>query len=110
VETVSETEQFIELLLVHRRRIYAFIAVLVPNAADAEDLLQETSVRMWQNFGKFRPGTDFAAWAFPFARYAALNFHRAARRAQKRVTFSSEVVEIVAERLAASSWQLGGSR
>jgi RNA polymerase sigma-70 factor (ECF subfamily) len=50
----------------------SFIARIVLNASEAEELAQETFVAVWQNRARFRPGADFKPWLFTIA----LNFAR----------------------------------
>ena len=45
-------------------------------AADADDLLQETSLVLWEKFGQFRSGTDFYAWACKIAYFSVCNYRR----------------------------------
>jgi DNA-directed RNA polymerase specialized sigma24 family protein len=74
-------EQFMRLFLTNQRRFYGLILSLVTNPTDADDILQEVSVRMWQKYCEFKPGTDFAAWGLRFARFEAMNFLKTRRRA-----------------------------
>lgn len=67
--------QFMELYTQFHRQLYVYIATLVPNASDAQDLLQETSLTLWKKFDEFAPGTSFLAWARTVARYRILQFH-----------------------------------
>jgi RNA polymerase sigma factor (sigma-70 family) len=41
---------------------------LVQNGNDAEDLVQETYLKAFQNFGSFQTGTNFRAWIFRILR------------------------------------------
>ena len=41
---------------------------LVQNGNDAEDLVQETYLKAFQNFGSFQAGTNFRAWLFRILR------------------------------------------
>jgi RNA polymerase sigma-70 factor (ECF subfamily) len=45
----------------------SFIARIVLNATDAEDLAQETFVAVWQNRARFRRGAEFKPWVFTIA-------------------------------------------
>ena len=47
-----------------RREAYGFAFSLTRNAADAEDLVQETALRAFTAFHTFRPGTNFKAWFY----------------------------------------------
>jgi len=68
----EQTTRFMELFLKHQRRIYGFILTLVPDRADADDLLQETCAFLWERFEEFEPGTNFGAWALSVARLKVL--------------------------------------
>lgn len=82
------------LLTRNQRKIFAYIYTLVPNRADAEDLLQETSLTIYEKFGDFEPGTDFVAWA---NRIAWWKVKRAQQKfARSKVVFNQEVMEAVA--------------
>ena len=97
------------LFLSHRHAICALVAAVVPNAADADDVLQETSARMWRNFDKFQAGTNFVAWAAAFVRFSALSHYRK-QRADQRVTFSNELVALVADEMEAASESIDARR
>lgn len=95
-----ETDQFVRLLTQNERRVYAFILSLVPNWADADEILQETNVRLWQDFEKYEPGTDFAAWACTVAKFQIMTYRK--KRAREQVQFSNEFIEKVAAEAAAT--------
>ncbi len=99
-----DSQDFGRLLIQHQRRIYGFIRSLVPNQADAEDLLQETASVLWQKFPEFQPGSNFLAWAFSVARYQVMNFVKNAKRDPLR--FSEEFVEAVSVDTMAQSARL----
>lgn len=48
----------------HRAALYRVAFRLTGNAADAEDLTQETVLEALKAFGRFRPGTRFDRWVF----------------------------------------------
>lgn len=58
----------------------ALIARLVSNWTEAEDLAQETFVRVWQQRERFRPGASFRPWLFAIAVNLARNRLRWWRR------------------------------
>lgn len=63
------TVEFLRLLSQHERRVKSFILALVPNWADADDLYQETTVRLWEQFADYDPDQEFGAWACTIAYY-----------------------------------------
>src|SRR5205814_6679679 len=66
--------QFIRLMTRHERLVYGYILSLVPNWADADEILQETNIRLWEEFEKFQAGTNFAAWAIRVAHFQVLTW------------------------------------
>ncbi|MBI1370347.1 MAG: sigma-70 family RNA polymerase sigma factor [Planctomycetes bacterium] len=86
------------LFLAHQRRIYGFILAMLPNAADADDVLQETNLVMWDAFDRFEPGTDFAAWGMQIARFRILRYFE--QRKRERRTFSQKTMEMLADEMA----------
>lgn len=58
----------------------AVIARLVMNATEAEELAQETFVRVWQQRDRFRTGAEFRPWLFAIAVNLARNRLRWWRR------------------------------
>ena len=75
---------FVEHFSEARRTVYAFIFVLVGNAADADDIFQEVCVVLWRRYDQFRPGTNFLAWAKQIARNLVMDHRK--RRFRRRVT------------------------
>jgi RNA polymerase sigma-70 factor, ECF subfamily len=97
-----EPAEFVKLFIRHERRLYAYLLSILGNAADAEDVLQQTSVVLWGKFTEFEPGSDFAAWGIRTAYLTARNHLRT--QARSRVRFSQAMFEAAAERCAS---QLG---
>lgn len=60
--------------------VKGLIARIVLNAREAEELAQETFVRVWQQRGKFRAGAEFRPWMFAIAVNLARNRLRWWRR------------------------------
>lgn len=87
------TEQFLHLLLLNQRRIFAFILSLVPNRSDADDILQETITVMWRKFGQYQMGTDFVAWGVTIAKYRILKFRK--DKGRSKVLFSEKTMELL---------------
>ena len=85
-------ERFVTLLLANQNRVFRFLVTLVPCRSDAEDLLQQTSVTLWQNRAKFDPAAgEFASWACAIAHNHVRNFRR--RETTRRTLLSEEVAQ-----------------
>jgi RNA polymerase sigma-70 factor (ECF subfamily) len=102
----TRVEEFVRLLTGNERHLKSYILSLVPNLADAEQIAQETSLRLWEQFGQYDPCEgEFSAWARSIAHYQVLTFRK--KLGRERLVFSSELVELLAERAAARGVELG---
>ncbi len=91
----SEHEEFVGLLTRHQRQIWWFLNTLLPSSADADDVMQETSIVLWRKWGDFEKGSDFCRWACVVARLETLRYIR--RGKTHGVPLSDKAIEIVAE-------------
>ncbi len=82
--------KFIKLFLAHQDDLRAFLASLVRNHEDREDVLQDTVVTLWEKFDKFDPSRSFGAWARGIAANKVLQ-HRG-RSGRVPTLFSPQVI------------------
>lgn len=61
----------------YRRRIYAYVLRMTRNRPVAEDLVQETFLRLSQHAKKLRPDTRLGAWLFTVAHRLVQSWGRA---------------------------------
>lgn len=87
-------EQFLRLFLNCQPRLHAFIRSLVFSRADADDVLQETALVLWEKFDQFEPGTRFDRWALRTAHFQVM-YHRQ-KKARDRLQFSDALIEKLA--------------
>jgi RNA polymerase sigma-70 factor (ECF subfamily) len=87
-------ERFVRLLAKCQRQVFLYALGLVQNAADAEEILQETNLVLWRKFDQYQPGTDFGRWACRIAHFEVLKFRE--RRAREQRLFTSEFIEALA--------------
>src|SRR5207249_3428930 len=71
--------------------MYSAAYRLTRNAAEAEDLLQETFLRAYRGFHQFRPGTNLKAWLYRILTNTFINSYRKKQREPQ--TISDEEVE-----------------
>ena len=88
-------ERCVRLLNAAHDRLVAYLASLLGNWHDAEDVFQQASVTMWRKFDTFEPGTNFDAWATKVAFYESREFRRL--KARERFQFSDALLERLAE-------------
>jgi RNA polymerase sigma-70 factor, ECF subfamily len=60
-------QRFLSLFLRSEREIYRYVAALVPNVTDAEDIVQQTAMALWEKFDAYDPQQPFTPWACRFA-------------------------------------------
>jgi RNA polymerase sigma-70 factor (ECF subfamily) len=61
-------------------QLYTAALRMTRNAADAEDLVQETYLRAFRGFGRFEEGTNLKAWLYRILTNAYINSYRAKQR------------------------------
>ena len=68
LEDPGEAQQrFLSLFLRSEREIFRYVAALIPNVADAEDIVQQTALALWEKFDEYDPNQPFTPWACRFA-------------------------------------------
>jgi RNA polymerase sigma-70 factor (ECF subfamily) len=79
----GDREALEELYLLHFDRIYAYLQMTVGNRHDAEDLTNQTFVKMLESIERFQwRKVPFSAWLFRIAHNLAIDHFRARRRWQ----------------------------
>lgn len=66
-DRAAAQQRFLSLFLRSEREIFRYVAVLVPNVADAEDIVQQTALALWEKFEAYDPSQPFTPWACRFA-------------------------------------------
>jgi len=96
-EDQDTPNDFIHEITRYQSAIAAYIRSLLPTHPDYMDILQEVNVTLWKKRDKYRPGSNFKAWAFSTARYHVMNARRKLITDSSRLIFSEELVSILAE-------------
>jgi RNA polymerase sigma-70 factor, ECF subfamily len=60
-------QRFLSLFLRSEREIFRYVAALVPNLTDADDIVQQTALALWEKFDAYDPAQPFTPWACRFA-------------------------------------------
>src|SRR5512143_1200093 len=66
-DSSAAQQRFLSLFLRSEREIFRYVAVLVPNVADAEDIVQQTAMALWEKFDDYDSSQPFTPWACRFA-------------------------------------------
>jgi RNA polymerase sigma-70 factor (ECF subfamily) len=88
-----------ELLLQSERPLRVYVLSLMPHWADADDVLQQTKLQLWERFAEFDSAGSFLAWARKIAFYLVLDQRKRVNR--ERAVLSQAALELVAETAAA---------
>jgi RNA polymerase sigma-70 factor (ECF subfamily) len=81
----TDMSGFVKLLTAHHGQLYSYTLSLVGNFADADDVFQETTSKMWELFNRFQPGTDFLSWSITIAYYRVLDYRKRKQRDSKLI-------------------------
>ena len=91
--------RFLRTYTAHEPAIRGYVRRLVPARADADDVMQDVSVVLWEKFDSFREDADFRAWAFGVARFEVLAWLR--DKGRDRLVLTEEVVLKIVDESAA---------
>jgi RNA polymerase sigma-70 factor (ECF subfamily) len=80
----GDARAFAELVARHEKPLWNFLRRFTPDAASAEDLLQETFMRVVKSAASYRPSARFSTWLYTIARNLCTDAARSRvhRRAQ----------------------------
>ena len=65
-----------DLMERHGQRIFGFLLRMLGNEEDANDLAQETFLRVYQHRATFKAGANFSSWLYTIAGNLARNHYR----------------------------------
>ena len=84
-------EEFISQFTRNERQIRFYIASLVANKSDVDDIMQECSSLLWKKYDQYDPERPFLPWAMRFA-YNSVRSYRQ-KLGTRRKYFCDELVE-----------------
>jgi RNA polymerase sigma-70 factor (ECF subfamily) len=90
----DDSYRFISEFAKNQHTVHAYIRALVFNRSDAEDIMQEVSITLWNKWHTFEPGTDFLRWACSVAFIEILRYRR--KSAKDRLWFNEPLLELLA--------------
>jgi RNA polymerase sigma-70 factor, ECF subfamily len=84
---------FLSQILQSQQDLRSYLYHLHPHAQDLDDLMQETSLKLWQEFADYDPSRPFLPWAMRIGYFQVLRFRKT--RSRDRLVFSDELLEIL---------------
>jgi RNA polymerase sigma-70 factor, ECF subfamily len=103
---VRNPTAYIELLAANERYLCGYVYNMIPNTTDAEDVLQDIKVALWKAFDQYQEGTNFGAWSRKVAFHRVMAFRKKMAIENKRLTFSDECLDYLAEQFPSDSQQV----
>lgn len=88
------SEAFLEVYLSNQKRILSYILCFIPNRADADDVLQNTTSVLWKKFDQYTVGTDFLAWSTTIARFEIMSYYKKKKR-EGKIHFDEHLQKII---------------
>ena len=77
------------MVLPHREVLYGHALALTQDADEAEDLVQETTLRALRGFESFRADGPVRAWLLAILRNLFINTYRSAKRAPRQISLDA---------------------
>src|SRR5215213_7295246 len=77
---MADQTKFSDQAMQYMDALYTAAMRLTHNAADAEDLVQETYLKAYRAFGGFQEGTNLRAWLYRILTNTFINSYRAKKR------------------------------
>ncbi|ATC63793.1 hypothetical protein CMV30_07415 [Nibricoccus aquaticus] len=65
--STAKQQRFLSLFLRSEKEIFRYVGALVPSTADAEDIVQQTAIALWEKFDAYDAAQPFTPWACRFA-------------------------------------------
>ena len=77
---MADSKDFAEKAMQYAPQLYSSALRMTRNAADAEDVIQETYLRAYRGYKNFEEGTNLRAWLFRILTNTYINSYRARQR------------------------------
>jgi RNA polymerase sigma-70 factor (ECF subfamily) len=107
VADATDRARFAAVFLPHLTDAYRLARWLTGSRADAEDVVQEASLRAFKGIGRFS-GTSSRAWVLTIVRNAAYSW--LAKNRPAAIVLTGDLGEAEQERVAATAAENGGAR
>jgi len=99
--TGGPTPEFVQQLTASQSALYAFIVSLLGGVNDANDVLQETNMKLCRKCAEYDADQPFLRWAYAFARFEVMAWRKSKQRS--RLVLDDELLATVAAELEESA-------
>ena len=101
----NRNRAFQELVLKYQERLYWHVRKIVLNHEDADDVLQNTFMKVWKNIGQFREESSLFTWLYRIATNESLTFLNS--RKKHSLVSMNDVSDTLKNRLEADAYYDG---
>lgn len=95
--STKDLQVLASLVLRYQNRIHNAAFRMVGNMEEAEEVVQETYLRVVENLGNMRRQSSFSTWIFRICQNVCMDWLRAKRRRQEMYAISTDPKLVVAE-------------
>jgi RNA polymerase sigma-70 factor (ECF subfamily) len=85
--------RFLQHFVGSERLLTGYLLAATGNPHEAEDLLQEVSVALWEGFDRFDEKRSFSAWALGIARHKVIDWR--GRRGRREAVLDLDILDVV---------------
>jgi len=97
----GDSRSFDQLVKLHQSRVYSVALRLLGSPSEAEDVLQETFIALYQSLHRFRGGSKLATYLFRLAtNFSLMKLRRSKRRGRDSSHLSLNVIEELPDKTA----------
>jgi RNA polymerase sigma-70 factor (ECF subfamily) len=115
VARAGSRRSFEELALRYKRRLFVYFRPRLGSDQDAEDLVQETFLKLYRNIHRYDPAHRFSTWLYTSANRLAISSYRRKRTAAGRFGAAVSIdpknltVQAAGEMRSAGLWDAAGT-
>jgi RNA polymerase sigma-70 factor (ECF subfamily) len=88
----GNSNAFSLLVKLYRKQLYTYLYRLAGNRVTAEDLFQETLLKVWRNLKHYNEQNKFSSWLFSIAHNVAIDSIRK-RKVRDKIKYLEEITE-----------------
>ena len=88
---MDQNAEFVRLWTQHHRDVERYVYSMIPRSADAAEVVQVVSVKLWEKWGNYDHERPFIPWAIRFAWLEVLKWRQ--RLAREKLVFSDELLQ-----------------
>jgi RNA polymerase sigma-70 factor (ECF subfamily) len=98
---MPESAKFVTQITASQRQLHSFILSMVWDPVEADDVLQETNLVLWEKAEEFDDSRPFIPWAMRFAQFQAMAWLKRQRRQRERLVIDDDLAKALADEAAA---------